>query len=169
MRQMFCPKCSQQQPSEEMRFCSRCGFPLSGVGLLVRNEGILPVPEPERNSGRRRQMIKESALFTLGAWAVMLAAMMFWEWGGMLEIVGKGASVIFFLLGLIGLLRFVFTFLFVKGDIKPAEPALPASTLRAGLPSPQDVPLSDYPLRPNTREMVPRSSVTENTTRLLDE
>ena len=161
---MYCPKCSQQQSSEEMRFCSRCGFPLSGVGLLLRNEGILPVSEPERHPGRRRQMIKESVLFTLGAWAVMLAGMVFWESGGMLEIVGKGASVIFFFLGLIGLLRFVFTFLFVKGDIK-----LPAGTLRASLPSPQDMPLSDYPVRTNTREMVPRSSVTENTTRLLDE
>jgi hypothetical protein len=166
---MYCPKCSQQQSSEEMRFCSRCGFPLSGVGLLLRNEGMLPVPGPERNTGRRRQMIKESVLFTLGAWVVMLVAMVFWESGGMLEIVGKGASVIFFLLGLIGLLRFVFTFLFVKGDIKPTEPALSASTLRASLPSPQDVPLSDYPLRTNTREMVPRGSVTENTTRWLDE
>ncbi len=28
---MYCPNCGQQQVSEEMRFCSRCGLALSGL------------------------------------------------------------------------------------------------------------------------------------------
>jgi hypothetical protein len=32
---MFCPKCGHQQSTETMRFCSRCGLPLDGVGDLL--------------------------------------------------------------------------------------------------------------------------------------
>jgi hypothetical protein len=52
---MFCPKCSQPQPSEDLRFCPRCGFPVGEVKVLfgqeaereveerrVRDEGMLP-------------------------------------------------------------------------------------------------------------------------------
>lgn len=34
---MYCPQCSQQQATGEMRFCSRCGFPLKIVSQLVAN------------------------------------------------------------------------------------------------------------------------------------
>jgi len=37
---MFCPKCSQVQSAEDLRFCPRCGFPLAAVReLLGREEG----------------------------------------------------------------------------------------------------------------------------------
>ena len=36
---MYCPKCGHQQVSDDMRFCSRCGFQLTGVAeLLTTNE-----------------------------------------------------------------------------------------------------------------------------------
>ena len=35
---MFCPKCSQAQPSEDLRFCPRCGFPLVAVKELLGRE-----------------------------------------------------------------------------------------------------------------------------------
>jgi predicted amidophosphoribosyltransferase len=44
---MYCPQCSQEQVSEEMRFCSRCGFPLAIVSQLVRNGGALEGFDPE--------------------------------------------------------------------------------------------------------------------------
>lgn len=167
---MYCPKCSQQQVADEQRFCSRCGFPLAGVGLLLANDGLIPsTTPPQRDAGRRRQIIKESTLLTLSSWFVVFLAMTMWNKGGVVETFAKVGSVIFFVLGLISLLRFVYAFLFLKGDAgQTSEAAFPAAPRRAALPSPQDVPLSDYP-RPNTREMVPRVSVTENTTRLLDE
>ena len=167
---MYCPKCSQEQPSESLRFCSRCGFPLAGVAVLLGNDGTLPQPEQSsRNSSQRAQIIKESVLFTFGAWTITVVAMMLWNWGGAIETAAKVGALIFFLLGIIGLLRFVFAFLFVKvGDSKAEDRAFPAVPRRESLPPPQAVPLSDYP-RANTREMVPRVSVTENTTRLLDE
>lgn len=39
---MFCPRCSQQQISEETRFCSRCGFPLGLVSEILSHGGFLP-------------------------------------------------------------------------------------------------------------------------------
>jgi len=179
---MYCPKCSQQQTSDEMRFCSRCGFPLEGVTLLVDNDGLIPLLENDpgqKPHSSRGKMISESAYLTLIAWAVTLIATMAFNFGGRLETIAKIAALIFFFVGLIGLLRFMYAFLFVR-ETAPAlsqratppgisaSPALKEST-RAALPPQQTVPVSDYPRRSNTKEMVPRPSVTENTTRLLED
>ena len=43
---MFCPKCSQQQAADEVRFCSRCGFPLGGVKELLPRGPRTPAPAP---------------------------------------------------------------------------------------------------------------------------
>ncbi|MGI8732721.1 MAG: hypothetical protein ACR2LM_05400 [Pyrinomonadaceae bacterium] len=168
---MYCPKCSQQQASEELRFCSRCGFPLAGVATLMANDGALPrVEHTAPSPARRGRIIKESALLTLVAWVVAFFTTMFWDWGGPLESVTKAGSLIFFLLGLIGLLRFLYAFLFVReASFATPEPAFPHASSRAALPPQQHNPLTDYPRRTNTREMAPRPSVTENTTRLLEE
>ncbi|MGI8917434.1 MAG: hypothetical protein ACR2H6_02445 [Pyrinomonadaceae bacterium] len=113
--------------------------------------------------------MKESLVLTLACWMLVVLGTATWDWGGTFEAVAKVGSLIFFVLGLIGLLRFVYAFLFVKEGPAAAEPAFPVAAARTALPSPQDVPLSDYPPRKRTREMIPRGSVTENTTRLLDE
>lgn len=42
---MFCPKCSREQPSDDTRFCSGCGFQLSVVSGLLSTDGILPAVE----------------------------------------------------------------------------------------------------------------------------
>jgi hypothetical protein len=42
---MYCPQCSQQQVSDEMLFCPRCGFPLSTVRQLVASGGTLVGPD----------------------------------------------------------------------------------------------------------------------------
>ncbi len=35
---MFCPKCSQQQSSGNIRFCSRCGFKLNVLKALLAED-----------------------------------------------------------------------------------------------------------------------------------
>ena len=164
---MFCPKCSQQQASEDLRFCSRCGFPLAGVTLLLENDGVVPLTKPTVSRGR---IFKESLLLMFASWLVALVATNMFDWGGPFETVAKVGSLIFFVLGLIGLLKFVFVFLFVRESVSaPSRATLASSARRAALPSPQENPLTDYPQRSNTKEMVPRGSVTENTTRLLND
>ena len=46
---MFCPKCSQEQFSQTTRFCSRCGFLLTGIIAVVENDGIIPNASNEEN------------------------------------------------------------------------------------------------------------------------
>lgn len=167
---MYCPKCNQKQGSEELRFCSRCGFPLSGVALLLANQGALPVSTSSEIPGRRGRIIKESLALTFASWAIALLATAIWDWGNPLEMIAKVGSLIFFLLGVIGLLRFLYAFLFVKdASYLAAEPVFPPVPRQAVLPPQQEMPLTDYPRRTDTNEMSPRYSVTENTTRLLDD
>jgi hypothetical protein len=136
--------------------------------MVLENDGLIPQLAVPEAPGHRGKMMKESWILTLASWAVALLTTLAWDWGGSFESVAKVGALVFFLLGLIGLLRFVYAFLFVKEGSTGAEPAFPVTPRRTALPSSQDVPLTDYPQRINTREMVPRS-VTENTTRLLDE
>ena len=44
---MYCPKCGQQQISPTVRYCTRCGFALSGVSQLLALEG-----KPEASDGQ---------------------------------------------------------------------------------------------------------------------
>jgi len=164
-----------------MRFCSRCGFPLTGVAYLLANDGVLgqPLREPDQKArSSRGRIISESAYLTLVAWAVALAATFLVNYGGPLETVARIAAITFFLLGMVGLLRFLYGFLFVSETAPLAAETLDRliqeQATRPALPPQQTFPVSDYPgrdkSRANTKEMAsPPGSVTENTTRLLDD
>ena len=39
---MYCPQCGQQQLSDAVRFCSRCGFLLEGVNVVLNSGGLIP-------------------------------------------------------------------------------------------------------------------------------
>ncbi len=179
---MYCPKCSQLQSSDDMRFCSRCGFPLAGVAMLIVNDGIIPQltgkpGQPVPSS--RKKVMGESAIFTAIAWVVAIVATAGVDAGGPFERLAIAAALIFFLLGLIGLIRFLYGFLFVKDLVgQPERDAFPNQASqrgladpprRAALPAQRDLPATDYQQRSNTKEMAPQPSVTENTTRLLEE
>jgi hypothetical protein len=169
---MYCPKCNQSQASDDMRYCSRCGFPLSNVALLLQNDGMLPqaFKEGRLQSSRARKAI-ESAILTGFFWAIGLLATYWFDAGKPFEIIVKIGSLIFFLLGLIGLLRFVYVFLFMTDREPDGDHYLKQITeqKRLTLPTPQQTPLSDFPHKANTKEMVRPLSVTENTTQLLDD
>lgn len=179
---MYCPKCSQLQPSDEMRFCSRCGFALAGVTMLLETEGVIPQPtvrSGQKVASSRKKVMVESAIFTGIAWLVLILATFLFDYGGPFELMAKITALLFFILGMIGLLRFLYGFLFVK-DVSdqpersalpnaPLQGALPETPRRAALSGRRDLPATDYPRRGHTKEMMPQPSVTENTTRLLDE
>ena len=170
---MFCPKCSQAQTSDEMRYCSRCGFPLTTVALLLSNDGELARQPAE--SGRRSmrsRVATESLILTVFSWAVAMLCTFWFDAHGIYEGIAKIGAFTFFILGFIGLFRFLYAFLFLK--IETSEHAKKSKSLRpdtnpSQLPPAQTVPINDWTQRPNTREMAPQASVTENTTRLLEE
>ncbi len=66
---MFCPQCSQEQVSEDTRFCSCCGFPMSGVSQLLANNGMFPQlmpPDSELETPRQKGMKRGGKLMLLG-------------------------------------------------------------------------------------------------------
>jgi len=96
----------------------------------------------------------------------------FWfDASGIYEGVAKIGAFTFFMLGFVGLFRFLYAFLFLKMD--PVENKRKQRSVAAAqpaqLPPQQTIPISDFARRPNTREMAHQASVTENTTRLLEE
>ncbi|HYN25557.1 MAG TPA: hypothetical protein VES69_11000 [Pyrinomonadaceae bacterium] len=178
---MYCPRCSHEQGLEEMRFCSRCGFPMAGVAMLLENPGIINqvASDQAQPPKRRSRIIRESVFLTLLAWAIGLASTLLWDFGGSFESVAKVGSLVFFILGFVGLLRFLYAFLFVSDTVQSPSRAtvagashsraLPENQTRVALPSSQGVPVSDYSPRSRTKEIVSQPSVTENTTRLLED
>ena len=155
---------------------------MAGVAVLLDNSGI--IPQLAQPSKQRSRIIKESVLLTLVAWAIGLVSIFLWNVGSPLETIAKVGALVFFLLGFVGLLRFLYAFLFVRDTVQSPlsttvsgesySRTMPEDPTRAILPSPRSVPVSDYSPgdyspRSKTRELVSPSSVTENTTRLLED
>lgn len=61
---MHCPNCGQQQISNEIKFCSRCGFPLGLVAEILANGGFLP-QLAELNKKKPRLTKKHGVLFSV--------------------------------------------------------------------------------------------------------
>ena len=69
---MYCPNCGQQQVSDEMRFCSRCGLALTGLAEWLAG-GALPISRGDQAevtpASPRRKNIRRAAklMFLSGA------------------------------------------------------------------------------------------------------
>lgn len=160
---MYCPKCGQQQASVEVRFCSRCGFPLTGVARLLASGGetvALTTPEAgTRLTSPRREGVRRGAkLIFLGCLLTPLAALLH-SFLNFPELLIPLCAV----LGIFGgVLRILYAAIFEES--RPALAQVQVATA-SHLP-PAYIPPA-LPRR-NTGELkVPPASVTENTTRLL--
>lgn len=178
---MFCPRCGQQQATDSMRFCSRCGFAMEGTLQVLAHGGMLPQYQPppgEKTISPRRKGVKQGALLMLiGAIIVPLFGIMSAFAPGRLENVFAffaAISAIIFFLG--GPLRMLFAALFEEGAPKynfpmaPTyhTPGVPPANRPAALPPPSINPASQWRQRPQTAEISQPPSVTDSTTRLLD-
>jgi hypothetical protein len=178
---MHCPKCGQQQISDETRFCSRCGFLLTGVAQVVANEGIVPMPAPAKfalGSPRRRGVMQGTFVFLLSFLIVPLVAIICMA----LRIGPEPVAVTAIVLTVGGLLRIAYAMMFESGlgsvnalehNVTAASQNLFAGKKEAGeLPPAQSIPTSAY-APPGTgrwretNELETPSSVTDSTTKLL--
>src|SRR6267143_5843726 len=77
---MYCPRCGQQQATDQMRFCARCGFAMEGTMHLLAHGGMLPLYHPpagEKPISPRRKGVKQGALLMLiGAILVPILGLM---------------------------------------------------------------------------------------------
>ena len=180
---MYCPKCSQQQVDDNVRFCSRCGFPLGPVTELLASGGTLPLfPATGQQSGLspRQKGIRQGALMMLST--MLIVPIVIFLGVVMLHLPGELIPLVSVLLFMGGLLRILYAVLMEEnrpvGQLDAAHnyipPAMPArlSTPAArgtALPPPQSAPVPAWRRPVDTSELVSPPSVTENTTRLLDE
>lgn len=67
---MYCPKCSQKQISDEIRYCSKCGFNLTDVAEALKNNGLI-----ERNLAENTKDLKK--VVTKGLIALILSGIFF--------------------------------------------------------------------------------------------
>jgi hypothetical protein len=171
---MYCPNCGQQQVSDEMRFCSRCGLALSGLaewlargGVPEKDEGKLPVAahSPHRKNMRRAAKL----MFFSGAIFPIFLIISIAE--------GIGEPLIFpFVVFFASLAWMLYARLFSDKNAPVTFPAAAAQTStlgsspsRSSLPPATNMPIPDMRRQQvRTNELAQPPSVTENTTRLLD-
>ncbi|HYU97987.1 MAG TPA: hypothetical protein VE977_04120, partial [Pyrinomonadaceae bacterium] len=90
---MYCPKCSQIQTEDGLRFCSRCGFQLGVVKELLAEPGSAPAigagsETPTKFFSRRKQdllfgatvMCVAATLVVQLSWVAPKAALVFPLW-----------------------------------------------------------------------------------------
>ena len=172
---MYCPGCGQQQISDEMKFCSRCGLPMSGLAEWLAGGGAPAARVEEKKvslDSPRRKGIRR------GAKLMFLSGVLFLVFLAISLIVDEGALMIFpIMVFFVALTIMLYARLF--GDTTSpisshqAQPYGLGAMSRAGaLPPESSIPmhspgnLAGQQVR--TNELVHPPSVTEHSTKLLD-
>ena len=180
---MHCPRCGQEQISAEIKFCSRCGFPLGLVSEILFHGGFLPqLADLPKN---KKWLTRKNALKFCLVW-FMLFTLILTPLAGSTGV--KEAAAFFGIIGTMGsLVMLVLTFLFLPKASKnfqnenilqsaQQQPAQFSGRMnnQAALPPQQTQPAQSYmppPANswkaPETGELVRPGSVTEGTTKLL--
>jgi hypothetical protein len=175
---MFCPRCGQEQISNETRFCSRCGFLMTGVGLLVAGNGNTDIiaPRPPKIDSPRKRGLKQGLFIFLLTFLVVPIITILTVWMHAEPFAVVISSILLFVGGL---LRMAYAWMFESpaANDKALEeypygalPNLPHSPQNQNaLPPQQSVPASSYIPPGNWRDTndLQPSSVTDPTTKLL--
>lgn len=179
---MHCPRCGQQQVTEAVRFCSRCGFLLEGITQLLASGGMLPAIQEavgtKQVSPRGKGVRQGAALLLAGAVLVPVLGVFYSYLGFPPEMIIALAALLCFLGGP---LRMLYAAIFEEGAPKrlyaapppayvvPAMMAPPGASARGGmLPPPAANPASAWRSPQQSGEIASPPSVTDNTTRFLE-
>lgn len=167
---MHCPQCGLEQVSGKVRFCRTCGFSLRGVKELILPDERAAKAEKTRVDTAFNQGL---ALMLVSLVAAIILTL-FQDAHLIPQIYVKIVAAFFILAGLMrmfypyvigqGLGRKEQETLFYEADARIETGKLPFS-----LPASHGIPVSDFSSRRgDTAEMVQPPSVTEHTTKLLD-
>ena len=175
---MFCPKCSQPQFSDDIRFCSRCGFPLGLVSEILAHGGFLP-QLADLHKTKSWWTKKNGVIFSI-MWCIFFLLIMAPFWGILRIPPMAGISAVVGIFG--GLMWLIGSLVFLKStkELQPGFNQPPVNqpfelygaTQGHALPSQQSTPVSSYmPPRPGiwreTNDLAEPGSVTDETTRML--
>jgi hypothetical protein len=173
---MHCPRCGQKQFSAEVHFCNSCGFPLDRVKELLAGDSVPPILEKESQKpgeSPRRKGVRQGVrlLFICLVLAALTAG-----------IGNRRANFLPMMFFMAAVLRILYAVIFQKGaprkkKLDDSLPSGPIATEQSGaitrgsaLPPAQGIPVAAFNTRRvDTAEMVSPPSVTEHTTKLLNE
>jgi hypothetical protein len=166
---VYCPNCGQQQISDTMKFCSRCGLPISGLAEWIAGRGtpaVPEVPQPHIRPRRRKGVRRGAKLLFLSGVLIPVALV--------LSIIfdHPGPLLIPFTVFITGLSIMLYSRLFSEEDLfdYQSQPSrLAATPERNALPPAANTGMEGVGgQRMRTAEMTKPPSVTEHTTKLLD-
>jgi hypothetical protein len=168
---MYCPKCSHQAVTNNVRFCPGCGFRMDGVAELMANNGVFAVYE-DNPPKPRPSMVKRGAL--LGATLMFIS---FFLTLAILPHAGKKEPVlvVFFfywvalmaLINMSGYLKRLFTKIFSEDEPSPSKKS--ASPRGPVLPAAYRAPVVNSGQQfVDTAKVAQPSSITEQTTSRLN-
>lgn len=169
---MYCPRCGQQQVSDDTRFCSRCGLPVTGLAEWVAGVGAPAVraeaPQVSSPSPRRKGIRRGAKLMFFGGVMFPIFLML-------ALIVDEPAPLLIPLMVFFAGLTFMLYSRLFAEDFPTAkgQPAhahgLGAASAGGALPPGSNLwaqGVGGQPVR--TAELVQPPSITEHTTKLLD-
>jgi hypothetical protein len=180
---MHCPRCGQEQVSEEIKFCSRCGFPLGLVSEILAHGGFLPQLADLHKREKTKFTKKNGVMFSV-FWFIFFVLIMTPFWGIMDVDKMAGICAIIGVFG--GLMLLIGSLTLLKSESK----ILPMSINdmqqpnvhnlsglnqnQNALPPQRSQPVNTYVppqpgswQAPNTEELVNPGSVVDHTTKLL--
>jgi endogenous inhibitor of DNA gyrase (YacG/DUF329 family) len=172
---MYCPRCGQQQISDEMKFCSRCGLPMTGLAEWLAGRGAssgrgtetqVSLRSPRRKGIRR------------GAKLMFLSGVLFLVFLVLSLVIDEGAPMIIpIIIFFVALIMMLYARLFSE-EISPIKSqqsqtsGLGAMSGGSALPTASNIPTNGHTnlagQQVRTNELAQPPSVTEHTTRLLD-
>src|SRR4030095_1961591 len=165
---MYCPKCSHQAVSNNVRFCPGCGFRLHGVAELIANNGVFSpdgeeAPKPRRSMVKRGALLGATLMFIISYSILLPTAPRFWvALGSFLSWVTLMA-----LIGVSGFLKRLISKIFAEEEPSPSKKS--ASPRGPMLPAAQSAPVSDSGRQfVDTTKVAQPSSITEQTTSRLN-
>jgi hypothetical protein len=177
--EMYCPQCGQQQVSDTTRYCSRCGFLLEGVALVLASGGQVPMRYVQPGSQKlspRSKGIRQGAMLMLSTLLVVpLVSIISIFILGSPEVIVPITAISLFVGGL---LRILYALLMEEAvpqfdnsqmaGYSPTPTPQFEGSARTSLPPASINATPSWRPRPNTAEIYQPPSITENTTRLLD-
>jgi len=166
---MYCPNCGQQQMSDEMRFCSRCGLALTGLAEWLAGGRVQRVEQAEitEPSPRRKHLRRAAKL-------MFVSGVLFPVFFTICAAIREGGPMFIpcFVL-FVSVVWMLYARLFISNTPSvnyqaPQTTALGSMSARVSLPpaTTTSIPVGRAQVR--TNELAQPPSVTENTTRFFD-
>jgi hypothetical protein len=180
---MYCPICGKQQVSDQTRFCSGCGFALTGIAEVIANGGgslqSFSSNKSKKDSSRKRGIKQGAMIMMVGCLLVTPIIALSTPFLN-LSVFLLPIVAVFGFMG--GLLRIIYAFMFESNEQMIeleennqtfANPNyLNQSTSQNALPPHTSMPVSDFEMPKagswrDSEELQP-TSVIEDTTKLLN-